>query len=167
MLDVHGRLLEPEAMVRARDPASLGPGAVLRMTRDLEPPVLDEGFSSLNVIPFVRRPRAGHGRTAEFLALELAERGVRPKGDPALVFGWRPGISESELARMQDDFGVAVRCCPHPGGPPRCWCRPPLPGLLIEFALRHQVDPARSVVLGTKPAHAALARVLGAEYHAA
>jgi hypothetical protein len=39
-----------------------------------------------------------------------------------------------------------------------------LPGLLIEFALRHEVDLGRSVVLGTKPVHAAVARVLGAEY---
>jgi aryl-alcohol dehydrogenase-like predicted oxidoreductase/predicted kinase len=167
MLDVHGRLLEPEQMVRARDPSSIGPGAVSRMTRALEPPVLDEGFSSLNVIPFVRRRRAGHDRAAEFLALELAERGVRPKGEPALVFGWRPGIGDSELARMQDAFGAQVRCCAHPGGPPRCWCRPPLPGLLIEFALRHEVDLGRSVVVGTKPVHAALARVLGAAYRVA
>jgi predicted kinase len=164
MLETHGRLLEPEQMVRARDPSSLGPGAVFRNTRTLEPPVLEEGFSSLQVTPFARRPRSGHNRAAEFLALELAERGVRPRGEPALIFGWRPGISVDEIARLQDAFGAPVRCCPHPGGPPRCWCRPPLPGLLIEFALRHQVDLGRSVVLGTKPVHAAVARVLGAEY---
>jgi predicted kinase len=167
MLEVHGRLLEPEQMLRARDPSSLGPWAVSRMTRELEPPALDEGFASLEVIPFVRRPRAGHGRAAEFLALELAERGIRPGGELALVFGWRPGIGDSELARMQHDFGAPVSCCPHPGGPPRCWCRPPLPGLLIEFALRHEVDLARSVVVGTKPVHATLARVLGAAYREA
>jgi predicted kinase len=167
MLDVHGRLLEPEQMVRARDPSSLGPGAVFRMSRALEPPALDEGFSSLTVIPFARRPRAGHHRAAEFLALEAAERGVRPSSELALIFGWRPGTSESEVARLQDAFGASVRCCSHPGGPPRCWCRPPLPGLLVEFALRHEVDPGRSVVVGTKPVHAAMARILGAAYRAA
>jgi aryl-alcohol dehydrogenase-like predicted oxidoreductase/predicted kinase len=166
MLDVHGRLLEPEQMARAHDPSSLGPGAVLRMTRDVEPPALDEGFSSLDVIPFVRRRRAGHERAAEFLALELAERGVRPRGELALVYGWRPGIGDSEVARMQEAFGVPVRCCPHPAGPPRCWCRPPLPGLLIEFALQHEVDLGRSVVLGAKPTDAALARAVGAAYAA-
>jgi aryl-alcohol dehydrogenase-like predicted oxidoreductase/predicted kinase len=164
MLDTHGRLLEPEQMVRARDPSSLGPGAVLRKVRGLEPPALDEGFSSLKVIPFARRPRSGHDRVAEFLALEIAERGVRPTGELALVFGWRPGIRDVELARMQDAFGTPVRCCPHAGGPPRCWCRPPLPGLLIEFALRHGVDLGRSVVIGTKPVHATLAHALGAAY---
>jgi aryl-alcohol dehydrogenase-like predicted oxidoreductase len=167
MLGVHGRLLEPEQMARARDPSSLAPGAIFRQARDLEPPVLDEGFSTLNVVPFVRGRRPDHRHAAEFLALELAERGVRPGGDLALVFGWRPGITSGEVERMQDALGIPVRCCPHPAGPPRCWCRPPLPGLLIEFALRHQVDLARSVVLGTKPVHATLARVLGAEYRAA
>jgi hypothetical protein len=167
MLDVHGRLLGPEQMARARDPSSLGPGAVLRLSRALEPPALDEGFSSLKVIPFARRPRPGHDRAAEFLALEAAEGGVRPSGELALVFGWRPAISEGDVARMQEAFGAPVRCCPHPGGPPRCWCRPPLPGLLLEFALRQRVDLARSVVIGTKPTHAAMARVLGAAYRAA
>jgi aryl-alcohol dehydrogenase-like predicted oxidoreductase/predicted kinase len=164
MLDAHGRLLEPEQMARARDPSSLGPGAVLRMTRELEAPVLDEGFSSLNVVPFVRRRRAGHDRAAEFLALDVVERGVRPSSALALVFGWRPGIGESELARMREAFGTPVRCCSHPGGPPRCWCRPPLPGLLLEFARQHGVDLGRSVVVGSKPAHASMARALGATY---
>jgi hypothetical protein len=164
MLDAHGRLLEPEQMVRARDNSSLGPGAVSRMTRELEPPVLEEGFSSLTVTEFARRRRPGHDRAAEFLALEVAEQGARPEGDLALVFGWRPDITDDHLARMQGAFGAPVRCCPHPGGPQRCWCRPPLPGLLVEFALRHGVDLARSVVVGNKPAHAAMARALGAAY---
>lgn len=167
MLDAHGRLLEPDQMVHPRDPSSLGPGAVSRMIRTLEPPVLDEGFSSLKEVPFVRRRRPGHDRAAEFLALEAAERGVRPRGEVALIFGWRPGITDAQVAQMQEAFGTPVRCCPHPGGPPRCWCRPPLPGLLLEFALRHEVDPSRSVVLGTSPAHAVLARALGAAYRAA
>ena len=27
------------------------------------------------------------------------------------------------------------------GGPPVCWCRPPLPGLLLAFAFEHGLDP--------------------------
>jgi predicted kinase len=167
MLGAHGRLLEPEEMVRARDPSSLGPGAILRLTQELEPPVADEGFSSLDVVPFVRRARAGHDRVAEYLALEAAEQGVRRPAELALVFGWKPGVTEDELARMRDAFGAPVRVCPHGGGPQRCWCRPPLPGLLVEHALRHGVDLARSVVVGTKPVHAAIARAVGASYRVA
>jgi predicted kinase len=164
MLEVHGRLLEPEEMARARDPSSLGPGAVARLVRELETPVSSEGFSSLEEVPFVRRPRVRHGRSAEFVALEAAERGIRSESELVLIFGWKPEIEESERAQMEDAFGAPVRCCPHPGGPPRCWCRPPLPGLLLEFAVANGVDLERSTVVGTKPLHAAMARVLGAGY---
>ena len=54
--------------------------------------------------------------------------------------------------------------CSHGGGPPTCWCRPPLPGLPLAFARRHGVDPARSVLVGSAPAHKTLATTLGARY---
>ena len=53
---------------------------------------------------------------------------------------------------------------PHRGGPPICWCRPPLPGLPLAFARAHGVDPARSTLIGTSPAHKTLATTLGARY---
>jgi len=52
----------------------------------------------------------------------------------------------------------------HGGGPPICWCRPPLPGLPLEFARRHGVDPASSVLVGTSAAHRTLASALGSRY---
>ena len=51
-----------------------------------------------------------------------------------------------------------------PGRPPTCWCRPPLPGLVLEFARRRDVDPARSVLVGASPAHRTLATALDAKY---
>ncbi|HEX2376476.1 MAG TPA: hypothetical protein VHI30_02870, partial [Gaiellales bacterium] len=59
---------------------------------------------------------------------------------------------------------VEAALCPHEAGPPRCWCRPPLPGLLLAFAREQGVDPARSLVVGTGPAHRSLAAALGARY---
>jgi aryl-alcohol dehydrogenase-like predicted oxidoreductase len=35
---------------------------------------------------------------------------------------------------------VEVALCAHPGGRPICWCRPPLPALLLAFAHRHRID---------------------------
>jgi aryl-alcohol dehydrogenase-like predicted oxidoreductase/predicted kinase len=184
MLDVHGRLLEPEEMERARDPAALGPGALNRLVRDLEVPTPDEGFSSLEVVPFARRSPPGRDRGAVFVALDAAAHGARAGAEAALgarsgydghtgslttrlVFGWRPGATVADVARWSEAFGAAVRCCVHPAGPPRCWCRPPLPGLLVEFAERHGVDFARSTVVGTSAAHASMARDLGARFEPA
>ncbi|HEU5059150.1 MAG TPA: hypothetical protein VFU21_21605, partial [Kofleriaceae bacterium] len=50
------------------------------------------------------------------------------------------------------------------GGPPRCWCRPPLPGLLLALALERGLDPARCTIIGVSPAHRAMADALGAAY---
>jgi histidinol phosphatase-like enzyme len=59
---------------------------------------------------------------------------------------------------------IAHATCPHPGGPPRCWCRPPLPGLALAFSKAHELDPARSTVIGTAAAHGTLAAALGARH---
>jgi aryl-alcohol dehydrogenase-like predicted oxidoreductase/predicted kinase len=167
MLEAHGRLLEPDEMERARDPSALGPGALNRLVRAVEPPADDEGFASLEVVPFVRRPRPGQDRPAVFVSLDAAERGVRPDGALVLAFGWRPGATQDDVARWSEALGMPVRCCPHEGGPPRCWCRPPLPGLILELAERHGVDLARSAILGTSAAHATMARDLGVRFEPA
>jgi histidinol phosphatase-like enzyme len=59
---------------------------------------------------------------------------------------------------------VEAALCPHGGGPPRCWCRPPLPGLPLAFARAHDIDLASSVLIGASPAHRTLAGALGARY---
>jgi hypothetical protein len=89
---------------------------------------------------------------------------------PHLVFDWRPEGSPDSLAEEAALLSAAVSgsvevaVCPHRGGAPTCWCRPPLPGLALVFARSHHVDPARSVLVGTSAAHRTLARTLGARY---
>ena len=110
---------------------------------------------------FVAAAAVGRAGWAALLAEESAAAAH-------LVFDWRPDGSPTDL----DDAAAAVArvvsgpvehaICPHPGGAPTCWCRPPLPGLLLAFARRHEVDPARSLVLGASPAHRTLAAALGA-----
>jgi histidinol phosphatase-like enzyme len=70
------------------------------------------------------------------------------------------------VARLVPEVSGPVESalCPHGAGPPSCWCRPPLPGLPLAFARAHQVDPARSILIGAGPAHRTLATALGARY---
>jgi hypothetical protein len=97
--------------------------------------------------------------------LEDAERSA-----PHLVFDWRPEESVDvlawEVARLSAQVSGPVEraLCPHPAGPPSCWCRPPLPGLLVAFARAHDVNPARSTVVGSTRTHQTLATTLGARY---
>ena len=80
-------------------------------------------------------------------ASAVRENGWSAAGDaPHLVFDWRPDGSvdalAAEVARVAARVTGAVEAavCPHPGGPPTCWCRPPLPGLPLAFARAHGVD---------------------------
>jgi aryl-alcohol dehydrogenase-like predicted oxidoreductase/predicted kinase len=142
MLAAHGRLLEPREMERARDPSALSPTALLRIAREVERPEADEGFESLELRPFARQ-RVSRGGRARFVAREA-----------------EPGADDVTFAWQAD----AMLTCLHEGGPPRCWCRPPYPGLLLSYARAHDVDLARSEVIGTSPAHEKMAAAVGASY---
>src|SRR5262249_28940551 len=91
-------------------------------------------------------------------------------GAPHLVFDWRPEGNVEELAPCVSALatevtgGVESALCAHGGGPPICWCRPPLPGLPLAFAHRHGIDPARSFLIGTSATHRTLATTLGARF---
>jgi hypothetical protein len=92
---------------------------------------------------------------------------------PHLLFDWIPGGAADDLDILASKLAsivtgpVEVAVCPHPGGPPTCWCRPALPGLPLAFARAHGIDPARSILIGASPAHRTLANTLGARYLAA
>jgi aryl-alcohol dehydrogenase-like predicted oxidoreductase len=169
LLDRFGELPAPEELKRLSrtEPGLLAPTRQLRAFRELEPPAEDEGFASVERVPFAREPR--EGRTGLFVAAAAAER-VPPDvfggGAPCLLFDWRPDglTADLELLAERIPASVDVAVCPHGGGPPVCWCRPPLPGLPLAFARTQGVDPAASIVYGASTAHRTLANALGARY---
>jgi len=147
--------------------------------RELEPPSADEGFASVDTVPFSRK-RSGAGGSGVFIGAAATHRSgferalaVADPTAPHLVYDWRPdgdaGALAAEVARVATSVGGVVQAgvCPHQAGPPACWCRPPLPGLALAFARRHGLDPSRSVLIGCSPAHRTLATTLDARYIAA
>lgn len=91
------------------------------------------------------------------------------------ALAWRPQIGsgdsvESDVraafdrARTLLDVEIEIAFCPHVAGPPVCWCRKPLPGLVLEFAHRHRVNLDRSTLVGRSPADRTLAERLGMSY---
>jgi aryl-alcohol dehydrogenase-like predicted oxidoreductase len=158
-----------------REPGALAPTQQMRALRELEPPSLDEGFSAVEAIPFARAPAPGRSRAGVFVAAPaLHEDGwkdaLATPADPHLIFDWRPDGSPDALDPLAERLRAAVSgpvevaVCPHGAGPPRCWCRPPLPGLPLAFARAHELDPSRCVLIGTSSAHRTLAATLGARY---
>jgi len=178
LLERFGSLPSPEELrARARrEPDVLAPTSQMRAQRELEPPSADEGFDRIEHVPFARTSPTG-GQPGVFVAAPALrqpgwERALEQgdRGAPHLVFDWSPDGTLHALAdvvaRLSADVSgpVEAALCPHAAGPPTCWCRPPLPGLPLAFARAHAVDPARSLLIGTGPAHRTLATTLGARY---
>ena len=179
LLERFGSLPTPEELraLARREPGALAPTQQMRALRELEPPTADEGFATVERIPFTRRPPAEPARGGVFVAAAALRRPgwerALADGDPRaphLVFDWSPdGAPESlapAVALVQAAIAgpVEAKLCPHGGGPPRCWCRPPLPGLPLAFARAHGIDPAGSILIGTSAAHRTLATTLGGRY---
>jgi predicted kinase len=175
LLERHGSLPAPEELrVLARtEQGTLTPTSQMRTLRELEPPSLDEGFGHVERVPFVRDASSGRAGVlvgAGVLGQDGWQEAIarRDPEVPHLVFDWRPGGEPSELDGLVAELAAEVSgpveaaLCPHPGGAPTCWCRPPLPGLAIAFARSRGVDPARSIVVGASAAHRTLAATLGA-----
>ena len=179
MLERRGALPDPDELhaLMRREPGLLTPTSQMRMLRELEAPAADEGFSAVKRIEYARAVPSLAKKPAVFVAAAALQGPGRDRaleaGDPTLphlVFDWRPEGTASDLAAAVTLLESAVSgtveaaVCPHGGGPPRCWCRPPLPGLALVFAHAHGIDPARSRLVGASPAHRSLAGALGAAY---
>ena len=93
------------------------------------------------------------------------------------IHAWRPQIARGEttlaevaacFAALADQLGVPVdtACCPHDAGPPACWCRKPIPGAAIEFAMRRGVALDRSLVFASSAADRTMAERIGARLEA-
>ena len=176
LLDRFGQLPGPADLreLAKREQGVLAPTSQMRAARELEPPSLDEGFVDVERREFTRASSARTREGVFVAAAAVRENGWIAAGDaPHLVFDWLPdGNADAlgaELEHVSANATGAVEAavCPHPGGPPTCWCRPPLPGLILAFARAHDVDWSRSTLVGTSPAHRTLATTLGARFTAA
>ncbi len=179
ILERFGSLPAPEELraLSRHEPAMLTPTAQMRALRELEAPSLDEGFGAVEHVPFARTETSLHSPGGVFVAAAvLSHPGWERQLDhadraaPHLVFDWKPegdaGALADHVARVAAEVSGPVdgALCPHAAGPPVCWCRPPLPGLLLAFARAHGLDPSRSMMVGTAPAHRTLAATLGARF---
>jgi aryl-alcohol dehydrogenase-like predicted oxidoreductase/predicted kinase len=179
LIAVTGSLPPPDEVRRLarRRPGMMMPTSQMRTLRELEEPSSTEGFAAVERVPFGRGPRPRGWRAGAFVALgALAGPGWQEAvaaGDttaPHLVFDWDPDGTDADLATAAERLAtvvtgrVEVAACRHPGGPPSCWCRPPLPGLPLAFAHTHGIDLDRTTLVGVSSAHRSLAAALGSRF---
>lgn len=69
------------------------------------------------------------------------------------------GISKGELTAKQADacfkktnqlleLDIDYVYCPHPSGPPSCYCRKPMPGIAIHFMYKYKLLPENMIMVG-------------------
>lgn len=107
----------------------------------------------------VRKTRSGSRRPVHPDDVEILAGGrdaiarFAREGFLLLAVSYQPGISEErvracfERTRELLDLPLELRYCPHPEGPPICWCRKPLPGLGALFVEEHRLDRSSSLVV--------------------
>ena len=166
LIQLHGRLPEDGRFL---------PSAQFRYQREFEPPDPREGFAAIEEVAFVRQARVEHTNRAVIAWLDGGEideplaatlRRHRDEGYLILGMSWQPGIAERTQVNDRLGFPIEVECCPHGAGPPRCWCRKPLPGLGVLMIHRHRLDPRRCIYIGNSAVDPGFARKLGFEYRA-
>jgi aryl-alcohol dehydrogenase-like predicted oxidoreductase len=179
LLQLNGTLPTPEELRELARVAEgvMAPTSQMRALRELEPPSVDEGFADVEIVEYTRADEPGPTRAGVLVAADaLRKTGweqtiqhADPKA-PHLIFDWRPDAAPDALSDLNDQLAAEIQgsvqtaVCPHGGGPPRCWCRPPLPGLALAFGAAHDLQPAEWLVIGTAAAHRTLANALGASY---
>lgn len=180
---------ETLAVEAKKDPNMFPPMAQYRFRDTFEEPSAAEGFASIQRVPFERRAKPDHTRVGLVIDLEALvdvarfprvgpfakriEAFGKREADDVLVLGWLPKVGAGRL--LEDDVheafaawkkehpGLAtwtLKFCPHEAGPPRCWCRRPLPGLVVEWMRNAKIDPKRSTYVGTSTASRQLAEAL-------
>ncbi len=186
ILERYGRLLDVDELAahRKRDPAAMPPTAQFKYQRELEPPDVSEGFARIDAVPFERRRDPSRNERAVLIWCDDASvleakgaplRRYSEQGFRLLGLSWQPEIAAGKrtasdvdalFANMNDRLGLAIDVvyCPHAPGPPRCWCRKPLPGLGVLLIHRHRLDPARCIYVGDGSQDPGYAERLGFTY---
>ncbi len=179
--------------LRKDDPTMLSPDAVYRYERLLETPTINEGFIDVEQRNRARKRWNGTHRAIFFDPDELSRVLKQPEGENTwrlytenlqahtanewLLMGiaWRPevetgDVSEEVVQRSFEELQQSLNLkfeiayCPHRAGPPKCWCRKPMPGLVIDMCTRHSIDPTRSLLVGTSTPDRLLAEKTGVAY---
>ncbi len=181
MLATLGRLPEPAELARASKarPELVPPRAQHEFERLLEVPSADEGFTAIERVEFVREAPQRDGRSLVLVDVDrvlatpvdprrvVALRALHEGGAIVAGWAWRPAPAigretERHALATRLGFPIALHTCTHRAGPPTCWCRPPLPGLVLAAIDEHASSLAHTRMIGSDAAgerFAAAARI--------
>jgi aryl-alcohol dehydrogenase-like predicted oxidoreductase/histidinol phosphatase-like enzyme/predicted kinase len=107
----HGRLLTPEELKRERkrDIAAFGPTVLFRYQRELEPPVADEGFASIDIVPFERQRDTAFDQRAVIVWIDgVLARSRGGQRAPASPDDLEVSLERAEILRRYERDGWRI-----------------------------------------------------------
>ncbi len=161
MLARYERLLEPDelAALGKTDPGVFAPRVHARYAQAFEVPSADEGLE-VEVVP----ARSIDGSGPRWFAIDLktlleadsavVEAAHQAAAGPMVAIAWQPTDAQLralEALRVQVGAPLPLYACTHPPGPLVCWCRPPMPGLLLAAAHDHGLSLGAATYVGPDP----------------
>ena len=79
-------------------------------------------------------------------------------------------VSEQTVTELFDytnkQLGIDIeyRFCPHQSAPISCYCRKPMPGLFVEFMMKHKLNPKDCIFVGDMTTDETFAKRSGIQY---
>ena len=61
-------------------------------------------------------------------------------------------------------LNIEYRFCPHQSAPISCYCRKPMPGVFVEFMLKHKLDPKQCLMVGDMKTDETFSKRAGIQY---
>lgn len=197
-----GKFPTPEAIKAAKHTNIFPPLVLFKYKKEFEKPTVEEGFSKVETVKFVRKENPEFTNKALILDYDgtLREcingndkypvvesqieikpgrakllKEYRDKGYLLLGISNQSGIAKGELSyetaeRLFDytnkQLGVDIeyRFCSHQSAPISCYCRKPMPGVGVEFILKHKLRAKDCIFVGDMTTDKTFAARAGFQY---
>lgn len=99
----------------------------------------------------------------------------KDKGYILLGLSNQSGVAKGELSEQTAielfdhtnkllGIDIEYRFCPHQSAPISCYCRKPMPGVFVEFMLKHKLDPQQCIMIGDMTTDETFAKRAGIQY---
>ncbi len=197
-----GKFPTPEAIKAAKHTNIFPPLVLFKYKKEFEKPTIEEGFSKVETVKFVRKENPEFSNKALILDYDGTLReciggnekypvvesqveikpnrkvildAYKKKGYILLGISNQSGVAKGELAHdkavelfnhTNKLLGVDIefQFCPHQSAPISCYCRKPMPGLGVDFIMKHKLNRKETIFVGDMTTDKTFAARAGFQY---
>lgn len=198
-----GKFPTPEAIKAAKHTNVFPPLVLFKYKKEFEKPTIEEGFSKVETVKFVRKENPEFTGKALILDYDGTLRecingndkypviesqieikpgrkavldAYKKKGYLLLGISNQSGIAKGELTydKATELFNhtnrllgvdIEFQFCSHQSAPISCYCRKPMPGLFVDFMMKHKLNRKECIFVGDMTTDKTFAGRAGIQYY--